>query len=97
MENVKWREDADAALVAETIRFRLEVHNTACADYVRFLVWARHGFAANRLLGSGAAANLGQGMKAAQSMADRFLGVTSLAIEQDQGSALLARASCQDA
>ena len=72
MDDLKWREDAEGALVAEAEFFRLSVCSVKNCHYVRFLVLARYGAAAGRLVGSGTAASVGQGMTAVQAMARRF-------------------------
>jgi hypothetical protein len=73
MNGLKWREDAEGGFVTDADTFRLVVSSVTNDTYVRFLVLARFGAAAGRLIGSGNAATVAQGMKAAQAMARRFV------------------------
>lgn len=77
MEHLVWRKDAAGDFVAETAGFHLMVRQVAKCHYARFLVLARQGSAADRVLGAGVAVDVAQGMKEAQNLVERFLNAAS--------------------
>jgi len=72
-----WRQETNGAFVMETARIRLMVRRPAGCHFTRFFVLAWHGSPAERLLGSGTSIDVGQGMREAEKMAERFFGVAA--------------------
>jgi CheY-like chemotaxis protein len=74
MKQIEWRKQIDGAFTARKATLFLKVRTQPDCPYTRFLVQAGRPDGERALIGSGSTMTINDGMKAAEHMAERFIG-----------------------